>query len=74
MDIKSVQITQQDIDRVLAKAAPAEAAGFAGDACSIYKQAKPLIDIAIKILSFAYPPAATALAALEAIMDKACGS
>ena len=24
MDIKSVQITQQDIDRVLAKAAPAE--------------------------------------------------
>jgi hypothetical protein len=74
MDINSVQITQRDIDRVLAQAAPADAAGFTGDACSIFRQAKPILVIAIGILKFVYPPGAAALSAAVAILEQACGS
>lgn len=73
MDIGAVKVTQKDIERVLAKAAPAQAAGFTGDACQIYSQARPLIEVAIGILNAIYPKAAVALAAVVAIMDKLCG-
>ena len=73
MDIKSVQVTQQDIDRVLAAAAPAQPAGIVGDACGVFNQVKPYLQIAITILTVFYPAGAKAVAAVIAIMDKACG-
>jgi hypothetical protein len=72
MDISQVKIAQKDIDVVLARATPAQAASFVGDACTVYKQARPFIETAITILKIFYPPASTALAALVAILDKVC--
>ena len=72
MDLQGVKITKADVDRILKEARPARPAGFTGDACKVYSKARPLILTAVAILSFVYPPAATAIASLVAIMDKAC--
>ena len=72
MDMHNVKITQQDIQRVLAEANPKAPAGVAADACTTYKEARPLLKVAISVLSFAYPPASTALATAVAILDQAC--
>lgn len=73
MDIHSVRIEQKDIDRVLARAAPAEPAGLVGDACQVYRTARPTLEIAITLLTTLYPRGARALAAVVAIVDVACG-
>ena len=72
MDLSKVKITQKDIDRVLAEATPATPAGFTGDACKAYGEARPFIQVAIGILTALYPPGSTALAAVVAVMDQAC--
>jgi len=72
MDIHSVRIRQEDIDRILAEATPAEPVGLIEDSCSIYHRSRSTIMIAISILGFVYPPGAAALAAVVAILDKAC--
>ena len=72
MEIHSVKITQQDIDRILAKATPAQPAGFTGDVCETYAGIRPLIETAIGILKYLLPPAAIALATAVAILDKCC--
>jgi hypothetical protein len=71
MDIHSVKITQQDIQRVVDETKPAVPGGV-GDACTVYKDARPLLKIAISILAFSYPPASAALASAVAILDQAC--
>jgi hypothetical protein len=72
MDIHSVKVSKEDIQRVLDESKPAVPGGAAANACDTYKEARPLLKVAISILSFAYPPASTALATAVAILDQAC--
>lgn len=72
MDIHDVKISKKDIDRATAMATPAQAASFTGDACEIYRTAKPLLQVAVSILKVLYPPASSAIVAVIAIMDKVC--
>ncbi len=72
MDIHKVKITQKDIQRVLDEAKPAAPAGVADDVCGVYKEARPLLKIAITVLGVLYPPASTAIATVIAILDQAC--
>lgn len=76
MDIHQVSITQHDVEHVLTQAkamhertAPMAAGAVTGDACTIYKQVKPVVQGVIAILGWVFPPGATALATLVAIMD-----
>ena len=72
MDIHNITITQNDIQRVLAEARPAAAAGANLDPCALYQEARPILKIAITILGVTYPPASSALATAIAILDKLC--
>ena len=72
MELKNIHVSQADIDDILQEATPGTAASFTGDACSVFHQARPTLLTATAILSFIYPPAATAIGALVAILDKAC--
>jgi hypothetical protein len=72
MDIHTVKVSQQEIDTELERAKAAAAASFSGDACEVYRQARPALEVAIPILGLLYPPAAAAVAALKVILDKAC--
>ncbi len=73
MDIHSVSISKKDIDLVAAEASPAIAGGMTvGDACTVYKQARPILMVAISILSVLYPQGAAALTATIAVLDAAC--
>lgn len=73
MDIHSVTVKQADIDRVEAELAPAVATGVTlGDACTVYKTARPILMIAITVLAIFYKPGAEAVTAAVAILDTAC--
>ena len=73
MDVHSVSITQKDIDLVAAEVSPALAAGVTiGDACTVYKAARPILMIAITILQIFYKPGALAVTSVVAILDTAC--
>jgi hypothetical protein len=73
MDIHSIKINRQEIqtelDRVKSPAAPA---GVVDDACAVYRQARPALEVAMVILGGLYPPAAAAVAAAKVILDKVC--
>jgi hypothetical protein len=72
MDLAHVKIRKQDIEVILAEARPGRPASFTGDACTVYTKARPFLVTAVAILNAVYPPAASAVAALMAIMDQAC--
>ena len=76
MDVHSVRIQQADIDRVKAELDPAVATAVAlptlGDACTIYKTARPILMIAVTVLQVVYKPGAEAITAAVAILDAAC--
>jgi hypothetical protein len=72
MDIHSIKITKKDVERASAKVIAATPASFSGDACDVFKKARPLLEIAIAVLSFTVPPASAAISAVVAILDKAC--
>lgn len=72
MDIHKVEITQADIDRVLAEASPVMPAGLSEDGCHVYHKNRSTILIGIAILGNVYPPAAAAAATAAAILDKVC--
>jgi hypothetical protein len=72
MDLRNITITQEEIDAVLSEALPASPASFSEDATSLYWTSRPLVLTAVAILHFVYPPAAGAIQALVAILDKAC--
>ena len=70
--ISEITISQEDIDDILRQAIPGEAASFTGNACTFFKKSKTLLLTGVAILHFVYPPAAGAVQALIAIMEKAC--
>lgn len=72
MDIHAIKITQKDLERVSAEIAPAETAGFVGDACTIYTEARPVLLVAGTVLKFVYPAASEAITAVVAILDASC--
>ncbi len=74
MDIKEITITENDINDIFQEAHPGEPASYKGDACAVFKQARPLIMTGIAILAFVYSPAGSAITAIVAILDKACES
>jgi len=73
MDIHSITIEQEEVDRELAHATPIAPAGsLKEDGCSAYRRVKPALEVATAILGWAYPPGATALATVMVILNKAC--
>lgn len=76
MDFHSISVTKAEVDLLLAEAAPAEPAGMVDDAvedaCTAYQRVRPILEIALPILTFLYPPGAAALATTRVILDKAC--
>jgi hypothetical protein len=72
MDIHTIKVSQQEIDTELKRATAASPASFTGDACEVYRQARPALEVAMPILGLLFPPAAAAVAALKVILDKAC--
>ncbi len=73
MDIHSIKIYPQEIETELQRVKQAVSpAGVVDDACEVYKQAKPALEVAVALLSVFYPPAAVAVAAVKVILDKAC--
>ena len=73
MNIKDLVISEQEIQNVLNEAVTGTAASLGkGNACSLFHKSRPLILTGVAILNFIYPPAAGAISAIVAIMDKAC--
>jgi hypothetical protein len=72
MDIHSITVSKEDVERELAIARPGIPAGGAGNACDAYRQVRPGLEIALALLSVWYPPGAAALATIKVILDKAC--
>ena len=73
MDIHSITIDQEEIERELARARPVIPAGsLKEDGCAAYRRVKPALEIAAAILGWVYPPGATALATVVVILNKAC--
>jgi hypothetical protein len=72
MRFQDVKITQQDLERILAEANPAQAASFVGDGCQVYHENRHYILAGISVLSAIYPVAASAIGAMAALIEKAC--
>jgi len=78
MDIHNIRITQDDLSTVEAELSPGEFAGaadFTGEACTVYRKARPFLKAiagVIKWIPMVPSPAAAALQATIAILDQAC--
>ena len=72
MDIRSVRVSQEEIDIVLARTMPAAPAVATADPCTLYRNNRHYLQIALALLSVWFPPGAAALAAMIAIIEKAC--
>lgn len=72
MRLDGITITEEDIRDILRQANPGKPAYFKGDACEVYKQHRSTAMVGVSILSCIYPDAGAAVAAMMAIIEKAC--